>query len=190
MFNISRISFLVLVLTISVIHFAHAEQNMRVEQDSKTKLESFQRQTGAVVIKGYSTIGNVTGLGSVSIISMEFTDATTGKKQLGVVIEVKESDRLQTSDRSFIDYDEIDPLIKGINYISKTTSNVTKLGSFEAIYKTKGDFSAIVFSSSGKIEGAVKSGNIRPATAYLSLEELDNLRDLVIQAKQKLDSLK
>jgi len=40
------------------------------------------------------------------------------------------------------------------------------------------------------VEAAVKSGYIRPATAYLSLQQLLELRGLVEQAKQKLDSVK
>jgi hypothetical protein len=110
---------------------------------------------------------------------MEFTDAATGK-----------SGRLENTDRSFIDYDEVDSLLNGIDYISKATSDVTKLGQFEATYRTKGNFSATIFNSSGKIDAAVKSGYIRPATAFLSLQQLGELRAIIAQAKQKLDSVK
>ncbi len=109
---------------------------------------------------------------------------------MGIVIDVKESGKFENSDRSFIDYDEIDPLLNGIDYISKIKSDTTRLSNFEAIYKTKGNFNVVTFSSSGKIDAAVKSGYIRPATAYLSLQQLINLRELVQKAKQKLDSLK
>jgi len=185
-----RAIFIPLSLVLIVTQVAYAEENPGSTPESKTKLESFQRQTGTVVIKGYSNIGKIIALGSVGVECMEFTDATSGKKQLGVVIEVTESGRLQNSDRSLIDYDEIEPLLKGIDYISKVNSSATKLDGFEAIYKTKGDFTAVAFSSAGKVEAAVKSGYVRTATAYLSLEKLGTLRDLVTQAKQKLDSLK
>jgi hypothetical protein len=107
----------------------------------------------------------VAALGSFEVNAMEFTDATTGRKQSGVLIEIKESGRLENTDRSFIDYDEVDALLKGLDYISKATSDVTKLRMFEATYKTKGYFSVTTFSrDSGKIEAAVKSGYIRPAS--------------------------
>jgi hypothetical protein len=87
--------------------------------------------------------------------------------------------------------DEVDSLLKGLDYISRVTSDVTKLSQFEATYKTKGYFSATTFSRrSGEIESAVKSGYIRPATAFLSLESLSDLRKLITEAKQKLDSVK
>jgi hypothetical protein len=169
---------------------AQAQQSATVPQEPKTKLESFQRQTGTVVIKGYSEIGVVHGLGGVKVDCMEFTDATTERRQIGIVIDVIESGRIQNSDRSFIDYEEVEPLLKGIDYIAKVKADATRLGNFEAIYKTKGNFTATTFSSSGKVEAAVASGHFRQATAYLSLQQLAELRGLIAQTKQKLDSLK
>jgi hypothetical protein len=107
------------------------------------------------------------------------------------LIEVKESGRLENSNRSFIDYDEVDALLTGLNYISQVTPSVTKLGMFEAMYKTKGYFSATAYSSkSGKIEAAVSSGYIRASSVFLSLQQLGELRTLIAQAKQKLDAVK
>ena len=81
-------------------------------------------------------------------------------------------------------------MLAGIEYISKADSSFADLDNFEAIYKTKGDFSIVTFSSSsGKIDVAVKSGIIGSATAYLSLEQLGELRALILHAKQRLDSL-
>ena len=170
---------------------ARAQQLAQSEPSPKTKIEAFQIQKGTVVIKGYSKVGLVNAMGSVEVSAMEFTDAATNKKQLGVLIEIKESGRLENEDRSFIDYDEVDALLKGLDYISKATGTVTKLGQFEATYKTRGDFSVTTYNNSaGKISAAVKSGYIRPATAFLSLEQLNELRDLILQARQKLDSAK
>jgi len=73
----------------------------------------------------------------------------------GIVIDVKESGTYERSDRSFIDYDEIDSLFKGIDYISKVKPENTRLANFEAIYATKGDLKVVTFSSSGK-EAAAK----------------------------------
>lgn len=170
---------------------ATAQQTEEAERAPKTKLEAFQAQTGTVVIKGYSEIGRVSAMGSVEVSAMEFTDATSGRKQSGVLIEIKESGRLPNTGRSFIDFDEVDALLKGLDYISKATSDVTKLGMFEATYKTKGYFSATTFSSSsGKIDAALKSGYVRPANAFLSLQQLSELRALIVKAQQKVDSVK
>ncbi|BEQ17004.1 hypothetical protein [Desulfoferula mesophila] len=121
-----------IVLSISFFTTAQARQVGPQEEKPKTKLELFERQTGTVVLKGYSEIGTISALGSVSVDCIELKNMTTGKRQFGIVIEVKESGRLERSNRSFIDYDEISPLIKGISYISKVDKNVTKLKKFEA----------------------------------------------------------
>jgi hypothetical protein len=174
-------------------NWASAQQPKPEQKEPKTKLEAFDQQVGIVIIKGYQDIGKVSELGAVSVDCAELINASTGNRQLGIRIEVKESGRLERENISFIDYDEIEPLLKGIDYISKVTSSATKLQNFEATYKTKGDLSIVTFSSgreAGKISAGVKSGHIGSASAYISLEKLATLRNLISQAKQKLDSIK
>jgi hypothetical protein len=159
--------------------------------EPRTKLQAFEALTGAVIIKGSTDIGAVAGMGQVSVDAREFTNASTGRSQHGITIEVKEAGRLQREDTSFIDYEEIDSLLAGIDYVKKIKGDVTKLRQFEAVYRTKGDFAITVFSSaSGKIEGAVSSGRVGRATAFLPLEKLDALRGLIVEAKKTLDGIK
>lgn len=189
----SRIRRLYLAIAIGILVFgsAIAQAPKTTPQEPRTKLEAFEKQTGTVVIKGFSEIGSVSGLGAVSVDCMEFTDVSTGTRQMGIVIEVKGSGRLERSDRSFVDYDEIEPLLKGIDYISKVTPSSTKLSNFEAIYKTKGDFRVVTFSGgSRKIEAAVSSGYIGAVSAFISTAKLAELRTIISQAKQKLDEIK
>jgi len=170
---------------------ANAQAPRTTLQEPKTRLEAFERQPGSVVIKGFSEIGSVSGLGTISVKCMEFTDVSTGVRQMGIVFDVKESGRLESSDRSFVDYDEIDPLLTGIDYISKVTASSTRLSKFEAIYMTKGDFRVDTFSTgSEKIEASVTSGYIGPVSAFISTAKLAELRTLISQAKQKLDEIK
>lgn len=188
-----KFNFLNFVITLGMLlcRNIEAQEQKATPQEPKTKLEAFEKQTGTVIIKGISEIGSVSGLGTISVDCMEFINVSTGVRQLGIVIEVKESGRLERSDRSFIDYDEIESLMKGIDYVSKVTFNLIKLSNFEAIYKTKDDFSVITFSGgSGKIEAAVRSGYIGSVTAYISTTKLSSLRSIIYQAKQKLDGIK
>jgi hypothetical protein len=181
------------VVSLAVSHPIFAQQGPTASQAAQpqTKLEAFQRQVGSVVVKGFLKMGSVGEMGAVSVECMEFVNATTGKKQTGIVIEVEGAGRTSSSDRSFIDYDEIDSLLKGIDYISRVKQDVTSLGSFKATYKTRGDLTVTSFSSNeGKIEAAVTSGHFRGATAYIPLVKLSQLSDLVLKAKQRLDKLK
>src|ERR1700722_15709132 len=95
-----------------------------------TKLEAFSAKTGVVIIRGFTTVGTLPGLGSVSIDAREFRDAATKSKVTGLSFEVKESGRFEKENTSFVDYDEIDSLIQGIDYISRINSSVTPMKSF------------------------------------------------------------
>jgi hypothetical protein len=160
-------------------------------QEPRTQLETFATQTGTAVVKGYSEIGSVRGMGTVSVDCMELTNVSTGTRQMGITIDVKESGRLERSDRSFVDYDEIEPLLTGIDYISKVTSSSTQLSNFEAIYKTRGSLSVVTFSgSSGKIEATVSTGYIGAARAFISTDQLAELRTVIAKAKKTLDEIK
>jgi hypothetical protein len=102
-----------------LIAFAQ-EQGEVQKAPPATKLEAFSARTGIVLVKGYTTLGTVNGMGRVSIDVREFRDASNPKSvQYGVAFEVKESGRLERENTSFIDEDEIDPLIRGLDYISK-----------------------------------------------------------------------
>lgn len=143
----------ILLVTVFGYSLVMAQEPKTPPPEPKTKLEAFEKQTGMVLIKGFSTVGSISGMDSVMVNYREFIEPSTGKKQYGIVIEVSSRGRFERQDRLFIDYDEIEPLIKGIDCIAKVGLDCTKLGSFEAVYKTKDDLSVIIFStSSGKIE--------------------------------------
>jgi hypothetical protein len=169
-----------------------AQDTKSALKEPKTKLEAFEAKTGTVIIKGIEDIGSVAGMGRVTVGCREFTDANTGRKEYGITIEVKQAGSLGLEDTSLIDYDEIDSLLKGIDYIAKVDRSVTPLANFEAVYKTKGDLRVVVFSSSssGKVEAAVSSGYIRSAIAFLSLDQLAKFRALIQDAKIRLDAIK
>ena len=80
-------------------------------------------------------------------------------------------------------------MVRGIDYIAKIDKGVSSMSSFEAEYHTKGDFSLTVFSEqSGEIGLAASSGRIGKVTAFLKLKELADLRKMLIEAKNVIDS--
>lgn len=185
--KIAAVTFL--ALTNCALVFAQGTPSLGKDAP-KTQLEAFAAETGAVIIRGYSEIGKVTGMGSVEVDCREFTNASSGKKSFGISITVKESGRLEREDNSFIDYDEITSLVAGIDYIRKIQPSVTKLANFEATYTTRGDFAVTVFNSSaGKLSVAVSSGRIGRTSAYLDMEKIVELRALIVRGKETLDRL-
>ena len=128
---------------------------------------------------------------SAEVECKEFTDAISGKKEYGISITVKETSRLERKSSSYIDYDEIDSLLKGIDYIAKIEKSITKLSYFQANYSTKGELQVSTYSDSGgKVQASVASGRFGSVGTFLSLDELAEFKRLIQEAKSKLDSIR
>lgn len=154
----------------------------------KTKLEAFTGTTGVVSIKAYTKIGEVKGTGSVEVRAMSFRSAKTGQEQSGIAIEVKGGRAYSSPAISFIDYDEIQGLLDGIDYISKTQNDVTEHAFFEARYSTKGDFAVVVFNNeSGQRRVSIESGTYGSHSVYFGLENLAEFKSLLVRARSVLD---
>lgn len=168
-------------------------QTVAASPPPKTRLEQFQIKTGSVVIKGFTEIGTAEGsFGSTLTVSaMEFTDASTGAKQFGVTFDIKGTGEYPQKGTSYVDLDEVDSLLKGIDYIGHADKSVTKLANFEATYRTKGDFAITTFSSSSTgTMFSVQSGRFSTANAYFNISELPKVRELVQKAQATLQSIK
>ncbi len=158
----------------------------------KTKLEEFTARTGVVIVKGFETVGSIHGKynSSIEIDAKEFFNASTGKKEYGITIQVKKGGRIERESTSYIDYDEVTSLVKGIDYISKIDKSATALSSFQADYNTKGDFRISTFSKGDEVMVAVSSGRIGRVTAYYNVSSLPEIKSLIKKAKQKIDSIR
>ena len=178
--------------TIGLVSTLSAHQEQNSPDVPKTKLEAFDAVSGFVIIRGFTAIGKVDGQlqTSVEIESKEFTLAATGKKEYGITIQVKQAARIEREHTSHVDYEEIESLLKGIDYIAKIDATVTKFAGFQADYKTKDDLSISTFSSANGVMVAVTSGRIGAATAYVKLSDLQLLRELIAKAKATIDAVK
>jgi hypothetical protein len=170
-----------------------AQDTKSAASEPKTKVEAFQAKSGAVIIRGFTQVGSVACRSdtSIEVQCKELTDATSGKKEFGVSVTVKNESRFAKESTSHIDYDEIDSLLKGIEYIAKIDKSATKLASFQADYKTKGDLTVSTYSNSnGEVQAAVQSGRFGGTMAFLSLSDLNDFRKLIAKSKQTLDDVK
>jgi len=186
-------TFITLAIVALFLPSAYAQNLNDLEAKAKTKIEQFSARTGVVLIRGYEKIGSAQGLydTSVNIQSKEFTSVNDGSKQYGITIETfKENGKYDKKHTSFIDFDEIDSLIQGINYISEVKPDVTKLDDFQADYTTKGSLKISTFSSGDRLMAAVTSGSIGGVEAYFNIEDLAKIKELLIKAKEKIESIK
>jgi hypothetical protein len=161
-------------------------------EEQRTRLEEFDVKTGTVVIKGSTRVAILnTSSGSARVEALEMRDTGDPVRATGVAITLRDSARqTNVESKAYIDYEEIDPLIKGLDSVARSDETITKLTSFEARYRTRGDFEINVFrQTSGGIAATVSSGTFDRVTVSLSLDELVKLRWMILQAKTKLEEL-
>jgi hypothetical protein len=156
-----------------------------------TKLEAFETNTDTVIIRATAPIGTVPAHGGgVAVRCREITDAGTGHRESGIIIDISFEAQLEAT--ALIDYDELDSLLDGLEYLGKLDWSVTTLPDFSALYTTKGGFRADAHGSrrTGNIEFAARSTRLVGPRLTLSRDQLSQLRSLIDQAKTKLDSLR
>jgi hypothetical protein len=160
--------------------------------EPRTKLEAIEWGYERVLVKGFSQIAVLNARGAdVRIDAVELKDTEAATRAIGLVIALRESGENPRENRSFVDYEEIDRLLKAIDTVARVNESVTKLSGFEARYRTQGDLEINVFRQSRSGAAVtLTSGTCDRVTATLTLDELDRLKAHVVEAKTRLDEIK
>ena len=160
--------------------------------EPRTKLEAIEWQYERVLVKGFSQIATFTARDvEVRVDAVELKDTATATRAIGLVIALRETGENPRENRSFVDYDEIDRLLRALTAIGRVNESVTKLAGFEARYRTLGDLEFLVFRQSRSgIAASVTSGICERVTAPLTLDDLDRLKAHIVEAKSRLDEIK
>jgi len=163
-------------------------QDTAAPEEPQTKVGAFIAKEGTVIVRGFSKIGTVKGSygTSVTVEAHEAIDAGSGTKVLGIQVEVASGERSRTT---YVDYDEIESLIKGLNYIEGLDASVTQMSDFQADYRTADDLEFSTYTYKGDVKFAAKSGRIASVTAFLNISDIAKIKDLLVQAKAELDAL-
>jgi hypothetical protein len=158
--------------------------------DPRNKLEDFEGRVETLLIRGRHWIGNIRAQnGYARVEATEIRDSATGETATGAAIRIFADGGPPGEIRSFIDYDEIDALVKAMDTAAKASESVTRLSHFEVRYRTKGDFEIMVFKQleNNVIAAAIEGGFFDRSRLYLSIDDLVKLRWMIAQAKDRLD---
>lgn len=173
---------------LAVAGAAQGPQPSPEPEEFLTRLEAALEKTGAVIVKGSTGLGSVSGVrGTASVTSWEILDAGTGRREYGLSVAIRDDERAGGEELAYVDYDEIDPLIGGLNDILKLENSATKLARFEAQYRTRGELSVFRFNTPGGYGAAVSIGGRRGPRLVLRPAGLVEFRDLLESAKVVID---
>jgi hypothetical protein len=157
----------------------------------ETRLESLMSETGVVIVKGYTRVGSMSGSrGAAYFTAWEVTDVGAGRTERGVGVEISDStpNRPDFEERAYIDYDELTPLLKGIDQIMKLDDKVTKLARFEAQYQTRGGLVLVTFNTPGGNATAISTYGGRRPRFVLRPTGLAEFRNFLESSKEVLDN--
>ena len=166
-------------------------QTTNIYYPPATRLEGFETNVDTVVIRATALVGNVAiNGGTLNVKCRDLTDTGASRRELGIAIDINAGN--QREDTLSVDYDELDTLLNGIDYISRVDWSVTSFPVFDAVFTTRGGFRLVAFGGrrSGAIEYSVRSVRAGWPPLAISRDQLAQLRNLVEQAKAKLDAIK
>lgn len=160
--------------------------------EPRTKLEAIEAKYEVVLMKGFSQIANLNVRGAdIRIDAVELKEAPSAQRATGIIVALRESGDAPRENRSLIDFEEIDRLIKALESIARVNESVSKLAGFEARYRTLGDLEIVVFRQSRSGTAAsMSSGICDRVTGLLTLDELERFKAHILEAKARLDEIK
>lgn len=152
-----------------------------------TRIELLETHTQTIIVKGFAPVGSMTV--DADVISVRIKDTgeiNTGRKLQGIAVEIAGKQQI---DRVIVDYDEIDGLLNGIEFMSKADYGLSPLPGFDASYTTRAGLRVAAYTSkrSDTIQPYVQSSN--SGRLNLTANQLAEFRSLIQQAKTNLDSL-
>lgn len=153
-----------------------------------TAIENFELQPDTVIVKGFGEIGSIaTDTGVISVRCKESQNALTGTRMYGIAVAFTSN-----SSRGYlvVDYDELDPLIRSLNYLGGISYNVTTMPSFDASVTTRSGLRISAHSER-------KQGGIQMFLQFddswkipLTSDQFQQLQSLISQAKTDLDGMR
>ena len=172
--------------------YAQDKPNTPATPEAKTKIEQFISKKGRVLIKTFEDVFEIPkyysdgdkGSGSRGDVAVwEITDASSKSKIHGVKISlnVYNSNFAVIGQRSvFLDADEIESVIKGIDYLRSYDGGDTKYEDWQVDFKSKAGFQISAFNTSKGTQYAVEAGRV---THIFPRVEIEGLKEAFTKAK-------
>lgn len=151
---------------------------------------------GSLITKDFFPVGKLAGtIGGAADFDALIVGRVGGQAVLkGLRIEVKDGGRLERSNTSLLDLDEIDDLAKALDYFASPTSQTSPAGSAvsnepphrEVTFSTKGGLSLTCFGEAAKQNCVLQSGSVGSTSIFINGMQIAELRRMVDRARAAL----
>jgi hypothetical protein len=153
----------------------------------KTRIENFELQPDTIIVKGFNNLGTVTTSGGIiAIRGKESSNLTSGHKEYGISVALE----TVPPQRLVVDDEELEPLIRSMDALSKIAYDVTPMPAFDAAFTTKSGLQIAAHSDrrNGGIEQFLRFADA--PRIPLTSDEFAQLENLIKQAKDSIDTIK
>jgi hypothetical protein len=173
---------LALLLTLSLA----AAVDGQTTNTPRTYFDAFNATPDALLVKGMSIIATLNNQISfpVEIRAERLTNLQTTNSVYAVSLRTAVAQQLQID---YIDYDELDALIRSVQYISQANNSVTSMDNYEVVFRTRGGLSIAKVGRGNKTVIAMTSGNTNAVRNQMAPFVLDDLARDLVAAKARLD---
>jgi hypothetical protein len=159
--------------------------------EARTKLEALEDRYATSLIKAFTQITTV-DIRGVRLDAIDLKDTNSNDRARGIAVVLREGEDVRTTDaRAFVDYEEIEKLLNGIETVSVINELSSKFPGFEGRYRTFGDLEISVFRQTPRGTAVrISTGVCEQVTQSMSLDDLAKFKALIIEAKARLDEVK
>jgi hypothetical protein len=143
--------------------------------------------TYPVVVRCYSTVGRLTGVGKITVVSQQIISSSVNASNCSVRVEVETAGDYPQTGISSIDYENIDRICATLDQLRGADPAATKFAYMEAVCEV-GDFKIVVFNGADqRIYFSVQTQN---AHVHMEVAKLPQLTDLLRRGKTFIDQNK
>ena len=155
----------------------------------RTYFDAYKSTLEAPLVRGMSSIGKLSG--QVTYPVEIRVERLIVRPATNAIYAVAMRSRLahDVLQVDYIDYDELDGLIRGLQLISQSDHSVAPMDDFEVVYRVRSGLSVAKISNGNNVIVAIKCGDDNATRNQIAPYVLDDLQRLLAAAKSKIETI-
>jgi hypothetical protein len=175
----------IILLTFTAASFVQAQTT----NAPRTWFDAYKSTLDTPLVRGTSTIGALSGqLGYPVDIRVERLNVRPTTNTVYAVALRTHLTRNATQ-VDYIDYDELDGLIRGLRLIGQSDHSIAPMDDFEVVYRLRSGLSVAKISNGNNMTIVIQCGDANSTRNQLAPEVFANFQVLLAAAKTKIDAI-
>lgn len=178
---------LLFLLTVIIAGAVEAQPTVvTVTNTPRTYFETVNATPDQLLVKGFSVIGTLNDQITypVEVRAERLNNPATSNNVYAVAVKTTIGEDFRID---YIDYDELDALIHGVQYISQANSTVTPLDNYETVIRTRSGLSIAKIGHGPKTTISMTPGCTNCPRNQMAPFVLDTFGRTLVAAKSKID---